>query len=348
MTDLSPDSASVSDPDSAAGGDQLLHRMHLTLWRYAALVGLVRAGVPEQLRGGPLTVDELAARCQADPPALARVLRAAAQTGLLRTAGPARYELTPAGTALLGSTELDRLIWNSDPEIWGALMDVGEILRTGQVPFARRHGGTYRYLAGRPETAAAFDKFMTSRSEVLAALLAETGVFPPSGTVADLGGGRGTFLAAILSAHPGLHGILLELERVTADAREYLAASGVAGRCEVVTGDFFRAVPAGADLYLLAHVIHNWDDDHAARILRTVRGAMPQSGRLLIVETPLPADDRPHIMKDLDIRLFTLDQGSRERLQAEYGALLQSTGFRLEQTIALAGQCVMVAVPAAA
>jgi hypothetical protein len=343
MTRSGPDDASVTDPDSADAGGDLLHRMHRTLWRYAALCGLVAVGAPEQLRGGPLTVTELASRCGADAPTLARVLRAGAATGLLRTAGPGRYALTEAGTALLDGTERQRLIWNSDPGIWAALGEVGETLRTGQSPFVRRYGGTYGYLASRPVVAAAFDEFMTSRSAELAARLAESEVFPQAGTVVDVGGGRGTFLAAMLSAHRGLRGILLELERVAASAREYLSASGVAARCEILTGDFFTAVPSGADIYLLAHVIHNWGDEDAANILRAVRAAMPEHGRLLIIETPLPDDDRPHFMKDLDIRILTIERGGRERTLTEYAELLDGTGFRLERVTGLAGQSLIVA-----
>ena len=241
--------------------------------------------------------------------------------------------------------ELQRLIWNSDPGVWTALGGVGETLRTGQSPFVQRYGGTYGYLSSRPESAAAFDKFMTSRSVDLAARLAETDVFPATGTVVDVGGGRGTFLAAILSAHPGLHGILLDLERVVASAQEYLSANGVASRSEVVVGDFFKAVPPGADVYLLAHVIHNWDDEGVGNILRAVRAAIPENGRLLIVETPLPDDDRPHIMKDLDMRILTIENGGRERLMSEYSALLDDAGFRLEEDGGLVAQRLIVASP---
>jgi hypothetical protein len=345
MTDPDWDGALVHDPDSAASGSEFLHRMTRTVWRYTALSGLIRLGVPEQLRDGPLTVTELASWCGAHAATLARVLRAAAQTGLLRTAGPGRYELTAAGTALCGGVEVDRIIWNTDPVIWSALTDVPEILRTGQVPFVQRYGGSYSFLAGRPGLAAVFDKFMTSRSAALAGWVAGLDVFPPAGTVADLGGGRGTFTAAILSANPGLRGILLDLERVAASAREYLSEKGVAGRCEFVTGDFFTAVPAGADVYLLASVIHNWDDEDAARILRTVRAAIPDHGRLLIVETPVPDDDRPHIMKDLDIRILTILRGGLERLLSEYSDLLEDSGFRIEGTVEWAGQFLIVASP---
>jgi hypothetical protein len=117
MSDPGQDPASVADPDSAADGDALLNRMHRTLWRYAALSGLVSVGCPQQLRDGPLTVTELASRCGVHAPTLTRVLRTAVTTGLLRTAGPDRYGLTEAGKALLDSMELQRLIWNSDPGV---------------------------------------------------------------------------------------------------------------------------------------------------------------------------------------------------------------------------------------
>jgi O-methyltransferase domain len=342
VTGLAQDGAQVSGPDSAGSGTRLLHHMNRTVLRYAVLGGLVSAGVPQQLQDGPLTVTELASRTGTQAPYLERALRAAAQTGLLRTAGPRQYELTAAGTALLGGEEADRLAWNTDPGIWAALGDVGEILRTGEAPFAELHGGAYGYIAGRPQIAEVFDRFMTSRSARLSERVAEADVFPAAGTVADLGGGRGTFTAAILRAHPGLTGILLDRERVGASARQYLAEAGVAGRCQFTTGDFFRAVPAGADVYLLASVIHNWDDPSALAILRNVRTAIPGHGTLLLAETPLPDDDSPHIMKDLDIRILTILQGGRERTLEEHADLLARAGFRVRQ----AGEQLIVAEPA--
>jgi hypothetical protein len=312
--------------DTAAAGDALLNEMQRTVLRYAALVALVGVGCPEELRDGPLTVAELAERCGAHAPTLARLLRATAPTGLLRLAGPGLYALTEAGQALLDGAELMRLRFSADPEIWISMGELTETVRTGQAPFMQRHGSTYDYLSSRPEASAAFDKLMVGNHVKIAPRLAQNGAVPSTGTVVDVGGGQGTFLAAILRARPGLRGVLLDLERTVDGAREYLKANGVGDRCEVVAGDFFTAVPPGADAYLLAAVLHNWGDGKATEILGTVRSAIPAHGRLLLVGAVLPDDDRPHPGKDLDIRMLTRHDG-KERTYGEFSALLADSGF---------------------
>ena len=176
--------------------------------------------------------------------------------------------------------------------------------------------------------------------------MAASDIFPGTGTVVDVGGGRGTFLAAILRARPGLRGAVLELKRSVDEARAYLAEQGVAERAEVVAGDFFAAVPPGAEVYLLAHVLHNWSDEESVAILRVVHGAMAEGSRLLVVEIVLPDDDRPHCAKDLDIRMLSIFDG-KERGEAEFAKLLGSAGFRIDQVVDLGigGECVIVASP---
>jgi O-methyltransferase domain len=308
--------------------------MERAAWRYAALRALVSVGCPEQLRDGPVGVEELAARCGAHALTLRRLLRSAAQTGLVRSVPPDAYELTVEGLALVEGRSALTLKYNADPEIWGGFGELTETVRSGQAPFLLRNGNTYSYLADKPDLSAVFDQLMEANLEPLAASLARSGVFHGAGTVVDVGGGKGAFLAAILQASPGTRGILLDLERVVPAAREYLGASGVADRCEFVAGDFFTTMPAGADAYFVAHVIHNWDDERAVALLRQIRAAIPGHGRLLILEQPLPDDDRPHLGKDLDIRMLTLQYG-RERSYAEYSGLLAAAGFAAGEVIQL-------------
>ena len=119
-----------------------------------------------------------------------------------------------------------------------------------------------------------------------------------------------------------------ELDRALPGARAHLAATGLADRCDVVACDFFTdPLPSGAGGYLLAHVIHNWDDERALAILRAVRAAIPDDGRPLLVEAIIPGDDSPHLAKDLDIRVMTILPGG-ERTESEYARLLTEAGFR--------------------
>jgi hypothetical protein len=145
--------------------------------------------------------------------------------------------------------------------------------------------------------------------------------------VVDVGGGRGVLLAAILEAAPGLRGLLFDLPGVIGQAEEHLATSSVRERCELVTGSFFDAVPAGGDLYVLSRVIHDWDDAEAARILERCREVMTEEATLLLVEAPLPERvlDQPGAVR-MDLHMFTLLHG-RERTVPEYEAVLAEAGF---------------------
>jgi hypothetical protein len=189
---------------------------------------------------------------------------------------------------------------------------------------------------------------MEANLEPLAAKLAQVGDFSGAQTLVDVGGGQGTFLAAILSVNPAMRGILLDLDRSIPLARKYLADSGVGDRCDFVAGDFFKAVPAGGDTYFVAHIVHNWDDEQVLTILRGVRTVIPGHGRLLLLEQVLPDDDRPHFGKDVDIRLLTLHSG-RERTLAEYSALLKAAGFSTGEVIELhdRDECLIYASPVA-
>jgi hypothetical protein len=147
-------------------------------------------------------------------------------------------------------------------------------------------------------------------------------------TVVDVGGGRGILLAAILSGHGHLQGTLFELPAVAASAQAVLAAAGVADRCEVIAGDFFQGVPAGADCYVLANVLHDWDDTTAAQILANCRDAATSHSRILIVERLIPTDPVqaiPALLSDINMLVLS---GGRERTNSEYHELLQAAGLR--------------------
>ena len=332
----------------AAVGARILLETTWATWRFTAIRGLLQIGAFEQLAAGPLTVEELADRCDANVQILRRVLRCVAATGLLRSAGTRRYELTEACRAVLGGWPFGGFLFNADPEIWNALGEITETIRRGAAPFTDRYGSLYGYLSTQPLTAAGFDALMTGSYNGVAEALAQVIDFAGLGTVVDVGGGYGGFITEILRAHPRVHGILTELDRALPGAAAHLAANGLEARCDVVACDFYADPwPAGADCYLLAHVIHNWNDEQALVILRAARAAVPDSGKLLLVETMIPEDDAPHLSKDLDIRLITISPGGG-RTEAEYAQLLAEAGFRPDPAIPLARiESVITATPAA-
>lgn len=315
-----------ADPQAAAPVWEIIRG----LWRFTALHAMTELGCADELRDGPLSTAELARRCGADPAALERVLRTLAGAGLLVSPAPGRYALTPAGATLrrdAPASTRPAVLCNGEAGSWYAMGALTDTVRTGRSAFMARYGSLYEYLSARPALGRLFDEFMRARSLPLAAGVAEGYDFSRVGTVVDVGGGQGTFLAAILRAHPHVRAVLYELPHVLPGARDRLAAAGVADRCELVAGDFFAAVPAGADVYLLANIIHNWDDERALRILENVRAALPEHGRVLFVDMVLPDDDRAHMGKDLDMRMLALFGPGRERTESEYLGLLARVGL---------------------
>ena len=161
--------------------------------------------------------------------------------------------------------------------------------------------------------------------------------FDGVGPLVDVGGGHGAMLAAILTAHPHMNGILFDLPHVVEGAAPRLEAAGVAGRCEVLGGSFFDSLPEGGDAYLLKHVLHDWDDARCKQILANCRRTMAQDARLLVLEVLLAPGNEPDYGKALDVNMLVLT-GGRERGEAEYRDLLQANGFTLARVVRTPGE----------
>ncbi|MPY95931.1 MAG: hypothetical protein GEV08_23605, partial [Acidimicrobiia bacterium] len=151
-------------------------------------------------------------------------------------------------------------------QAWAGL---GHTIRTGEPGYALVHGqGFWDHLGADAGLAASFDAYMQRGTEQWAPAAAALPIWPQHGSVADVGGGIGLLLAAVLDQHAGLRGILVELAGTAERGQELLADRGLGDRAEVLVGSFFDALPAGADVYVLSHILHDWPDEDALRILR--------------------------------------------------------------------------------
>jgi SAM-dependent methyltransferase len=190
-----------------------------------------------------------------------------------------------------------------------------------------------------PAAAALFNGTMVQFMRLIAAGVVRTYDFAGVRRIVDVGGGHGTLLAAILEAHPHLHGVLLELPHAMEGAREQLGKADFASRCDLVAGNFFNSIPEGADAYLLKNVIHNWDDERSCLILRNCRRAISSNGKLLLIERIMPARFEPssahRAFAYADLAML-VGPGGRERTEDEFGALLEAAGFGLARTIPIA------------
>ena len=281
------------------------------------------------------TAEGLAARLGVDASALARLLRAAAGVGLVARDAEDRWAPTPLGQTLRANVPgsmRDMAIMQTSTAHWQTWGRFREAVRSG-VRQTKAALGTelFDYYDANPREAAAFSGAMSGMSALVAREVAERIDTRSARVVVDVGGATGTLLQAMLGANDELTGILFELPHVAQGAREALAAAGLAGRCDVVSGDFFQGVPQG-DLYMLKHVLHDWSDEQATTILTNVAKAMRPGARVLLVEMVIPEDDRPSVAPLMDLNMLALLPG-RERTQAEYESLLASAGLRLRRVV---------------
>lgn len=295
---------------------------------------LAQLGVADQLADGPRSVAELAKLTDTNADALGRVLRVAAGFGVFAEEPDGRYALTPLADAMrtdAPNSQRDLVLFNGDEMLWRSYGELMHTVRTGEPAFNKVFGQSFfEYLKAEPRAGRLFDGAMTQMSRATAALFVGQYDFGRFATIADIGGGNGFFLAELLRAYPNSRGVLVDLPEVVADAPERFAAAGVADRVDVVDGDFFSALPTGADAYILKAVLHDWHDPQAAGILRQIRTAMSGNpeARLLICEflvAPTNQWDRGKLL-DLDMLLRF---GGRERDISQWRVLLAEAGFEL-------------------
>jgi hypothetical protein len=300
-----------------------------------ALYVVAKLGVATVLADGPRPVDELAALVAASPDALGRLIRTLTPLGLFQTTGDGRVEVTPLGLTLAagrpGSVRDAALYWMETH--YAAFGHLLHTVRTGE-PGATHHLGQpfFDWIGADPELAALQSRAMATVTAGLKAGVFQGYELPGEAvTVADIGGSDGTVLAQLLASHPDRRGIVFDLPQVVPAAREAISRSGLAGRVEVIGGDFFESVPA-ADVYVLSYVLHDWDDESCARILRSIAEAAAPGARLVIIELVLSSGDEPDVAKMIDLVMLAMLSG-RERTAAEYQALLAKAGFTLDRVV---------------
>ena len=299
--------------------------------RSQAVAVAARLGIADLLRDGPRHVGDLAAGTGTDGPALYRLLRALATIGVLVELDDHHFGLSGMGEYLrtdhpLTVDPLARVY--GAPYEWQAWGELLHSVRTGGN--AARHAlgvDVWEHRRRHPEDQEVFDAAMRTLSRAVTAGILAAHDFGRHRVLADIGGGTGALLAAVLRAHPGLHGVLVDQAQVLARADEVFRAAGVADRVDVVVGDFFADVPGGADAYLLSRILHDWPDDEAGAILRRVRGALQPDSVLLVHDAVVgpPGTDAPVAFLDL---MMLVSAGGRERTEAEWRELFRAARLR--------------------
>ena len=309
-----------------------LHQTAYGHWLARCLHVVAYLGVADALdEETPRSASDLAAAVGTHPDPLGRVLRLLAAHGIFEIQGSdtfghsaaSRLLRTDHPQSMRASVQLPGL-----PIIWASCGEMEHSVRTG-LPAAAEvfPGGFWQYLTQYPEEGRVFNAAMATRAQEAIAGILVSYDFSGFGLIGDIGGGSGHLLRAVLETAPGAKGVLFDQPHVIEEA------SGIASeRLRLQAGDFFRDEPPSCDAYLLMEIIHDWQDEEAAAILKAIRRAAPAHAKLLVIEAIVPDDPGPDWPKMLDIIMLTLF-GSRQRTQQEYEALFAQSGFVLEREI---------------
>jgi hypothetical protein len=316
-------------------------------WESRALAIAAELELADQLADGQLPVDALAERTKTHSPSLFRLMRALESIGVFTQVSPRVFANTPSSALLRRNVPgsqwaFVRTILSTGFGQYDSWAEMLHSVQTGKTGLQKIYGGSspWEFFQTRPETWAIFNEAMRSASTVISPAVAAAYDWKTFPVIADIGGGIGSQLVAILDAHPSVRGILFDQPSVVAGAIPH-------DRMERVSGDFFKSVPAGADAYTMRWIIHDWPDHEAAAILGNVRKAMKAESRLVLIEEIVPETPELTWAKWLDLHMLAV-AGGRERTAAEYTALYAGTGFELERIIPTrAGSSLIVARPRA-
>ncbi len=323
-------------PEVAAS--QLLNQVATGYMLSAAMQVALKLEVADCLAAGPRPAAELAREAGVREDGLYRVLRALASVGIFEelpapAGAPASrvFALALPGRMLCKGPQSmrDMGLFITSPLHFRVYSELLHSVKTGQPAVEKVTGmPVFEFFPQNPDYSEMFNNAMTAFSAVVVPAVLEAYDFTGIGVLVDIAGGHGQVLTSILKQYPGMRGVLFDLGHVIAGAAPLLESSGVGERVTTASGDFFTAVPAGGDAYIMKHIIHDWDDEQALTILRNIRTQLagkPQ-GRVILVESVLPADNSPHFGKLIDLEMMAMP-GGRERTEAEFRSLFERAGF---------------------
>ena len=294
-----------------------------------ALHAVAELGVADALGDAPHPTAALADRTGAHAGALDRVLRLLAQYGVFEY-----------NDGVVTHTPLSRMLRQDHPQsmrslvrmfglpgIWATVGELNSAIRTGE-PSANRAlpGGIWGYLKQNPDASRVFGEAMTGKAQGHIAGILKVYDFSGFRVIADVGGGHGHLIQAIVAATPAVRGILFDQPQVVEEAQ--VRASD---RLRIIGGDFFHDPLPEADAYILMEVIHDWDDEASGKIIAAVRRAARPNAKLLLIEALLPNDSSPNWPTTLDIVMLTI--GGRQRALREYSDLMRDSGFAMTRDV---------------
>jgi hypothetical protein len=302
-----------------------------------SLAAVAHIGVADHMSTRFVSVDELAEKVGAQPAALFRVMRLLASVGVFDEEPGQRFALTSVGQLLKSDAPCSlRYLAMFFGDEWStrAYQYIVDCIRTGCDGVTRAYGKhAFDFLAERPDQAETFHRAMTNFSATAAEAVLEAYDFSGIKRLADVGGGHGALLGAILRRYPQMEGVLYDLTEVVRGVDLSRQFDGCDDRIRLESGSFFEKVPSQCDAYLMKHIIHDWSDEHCRNILSLIRQQLPSGGRVLVCEMVVPEDFGPAPAKMLDIEMLVMTVGGKERTIEEFGSLFSSADLRLGRVV---------------
>jgi hypothetical protein len=302
----------------------------------AAVFVAAKLGIADLLAKGPKTAAELADSTDSDADALYRALRGIASIGVFHEGEGRTFSNTPMSELLRDTpgSARDLVLWMSEEPHWRVYGYLLYSVQTGKTAWDLVHGEPcFDSLFGSmKELGHTFNKAMSSFSQQTVPAILEAYDFSGAATIADIAGGYGHVLGAVLQKYPEAKGVLFEVPQVLDGAPAMLDSYGVRDRVTLMPGDFVESIPVTADIYMLKHIIHDWYDDKCEKILGNIRASMPPDAKLLILDAVVPPPGVPHFSKFLDLEMLMLP-GGMERDAAQFESLLTRSGFKMTRII---------------
>lgn len=302
-----------------------------------ALYAATELKIADYLAAGSRPVSELAASSGSHERSLYRLLRTLASVGIFAEVSDREFENTPMSALLISSAPNNSralVQWMMHPEHWKVYSGMLDSVREGRTVWEDYHHEPvfdYLFKTNKP-LGDIFNQAMASFSQVTIPAILSSYDFSAARVIADIAGGYGHLLGAILKDNPQARGFLFDLSPVLEGAPSMLASYGVEDRAELVAGSFLESIPVVADIYVLKHIIHDWYDETNETILQNIRSSMPDDAKILIIDSVIPPGNGPHPGKVLDLEMMMVP-GGVERTEAEFATLLQNSGLKLSKII---------------
>jgi hypothetical protein len=304
----------------------------------AALYPIAKLKIADLLVNGPLPVTELAQKTGSNADALYRVLRLLSSVGVFAELPGKLIALTPVSEFLRSDAPgsmRDTVLWLGNRFHFKVWSEMSHSVATGKPAVEHVYGQPcFDVIFGDPEIAYDFNTAMTCFSQRIAPALLDAYDFSGIDTLMDVAGGHGAILCEVLSRYPAMKGILFDVSNVIEEATHHINALKMDHRCQTVEGSFFEKIPAGANAYYMQHILHDWADEHALKILANCRSALAgrKGGRLLVVDAVVPETSEPHFSKLLDLEMLLMP-GGRERTESEWRNLFDKAGFEITRIV---------------